>query len=107
MLQRFFICFLLLNAVSANEDLSEIDATSMATATVLIINTIYSTISQPLYIMRAAANQSRHLQSDLIDEMLISNQTSVTFYIEDYRVMSSEGLRYCNLLLVDSYEAFE
>lgn len=113
MLQIVFYIFLILTSGQCckADDLSEIEIVelTMSRATVRIVETIYAFASSTLFIIRAAAfpAETRTYQSDLLTEILLREQSNVVVSIEDYTVVSPNFLRSCNLIIIDSYEAFQ
>lgn len=100
-----------LSADIADYDALELQSydTSIARASVKIIEDFYCTISPTLIIVRAAtvSNESFFHQSGLINEVLVRSRSSgIAVNIEDYTGLKIRQIRNCNLLFIDSYEAF-
>lgn len=80
--------------------------TSIARATVKIIEDFYLRISTTISISNAAKTTTLQQQSGMINEVLFSSKTKMIVRIEDHQALHDNVLRMYNLIFVDSYESF-
>lgn len=87
------------------------ESTTLLQATIRIIEDFYATISSTLFIVRRAvafpANETHRQIDDLINEILKKSNMVAAVTIEDVIGAGDQYLRDSNLLIVDSYEAFQ
>lgn len=104
-----FRVFLILTITSAQNDIifeSITYNTSIARATVKIIDDFYVQISSTISISNAAKHTCLQRQSGMINEVLLSSNSQMIVRIEDHRAIQDNVIRFYNLIFVDSYESF-
>lgn len=104
-----FRIFLILTIISAQNGFIFENITyntSIARATVKIIEKFYMGITTTLSISNAATNTTLQRQSGMINEVLYSSTFKMIVRIEDHETLQDNVLRFSNLIFVDSYESF-